>query len=223
MIDEQQARERKRPSFFEGLDILAEPTDENVAGGKVYGVVTARVLPSAEMGPLRPGMVLIRLPFLDALDPVWARIAAPMASLLSGFHFMPNPDDEVLVAFEHGDVGHPVILGGLWNLKSLPPMVLPNIQTRVLRTPGGSQIVFTDLPTKPPTMTIQVGPTLPMAIPSPPPLSPATIELGPDGITMTVGGTTLSVTAAGIVMTSPNVSINGGATVSIKGAIVNIN
>jgi uncharacterized protein involved in type VI secretion and phage assembly len=30
-------------------------------------------------------------------------------------------DDEVLVAFEHGDIDYPIVLGGLWNGKDLPP------------------------------------------------------------------------------------------------------
>jgi uncharacterized protein involved in type VI secretion and phage assembly len=34
---------------------------------------------------------------------------------------LPEPDDEVLVAFEHGDVRFPYVLGALWNGVDKPP------------------------------------------------------------------------------------------------------
>jgi hypothetical protein len=206
-------RAEKR-SFFEGLDIVAEGEEPE----KVVGVVTAQVVAATD--PTKPGKILIRLPFLDAVQPVWARVATPMASLLSGMHFLPNPGDEVLVAFEHGDVRHPYVIGSLWNVVQLPPMVLPGSQTRVIRTPAGNQVTFQEVP---PSVTIQAGPTPPAPIPAPPLLNPASITLSADGILLQVGGTSLEVTAAGIVMTAPNVSISGSATVTVFGGIVNIN
>lgn len=214
----QQVREpppERKPSFFEGLDIVPDPEEREEKFG---GVVTAQVV--ATFDKTKPGKILIRLPFLDAVEPVWARVAAPMASVFSGISFLPNIGDEVLVAFEHGDVRHPYVIGGLWNVVQLPPPVLPGAQTRMIRTVTGNQVVFDETP---PRITIQAGPTLPIPIPAPPLLSPATITLSAEGITMQVGGTTLAVTAAGIVMTAPNVSITGSATVTVFGGIVNIN
>jgi uncharacterized protein involved in type VI secretion and phage assembly len=34
---------------------------------------------------------------------------------------LPEKDDEVLVAFEHGSPRKPVIIGGLWNGSDRPP------------------------------------------------------------------------------------------------------
>jgi uncharacterized protein involved in type VI secretion and phage assembly len=39
----------------------------------------------------------------------------------SGTFFLPAVDDEVLVAFEQGSVGHPVVVGGTFNGKDTPP------------------------------------------------------------------------------------------------------
>ncbi len=45
----------------------------------------------------------------------WARIASFMAGPDRGAFFLPEVDDEVLVAFEHGDLRRPFIIGSLWN------------------------------------------------------------------------------------------------------------
>lgn len=45
----------------------------------------------------------------------WARIATFMAGPDRGAFWLPEVDDEVLVAFEHGDLRRPFILGSLWN------------------------------------------------------------------------------------------------------------
>ena len=44
-----------------------------------------------------------------------------MAGAGRGSYFLPEVDDEVLVAFEHGDVRSPYVVGALWNGKDAPP------------------------------------------------------------------------------------------------------
>ncbi len=69
-------------------------------------------------------------------------IATPMAGGSRGMHFMPEPGDEVLVAFEHGDFAHPFIVGFLWNGADRPPET--DYQNRVILTPGGHTLRFED-------------------------------------------------------------------------------
>jgi uncharacterized protein involved in type VI secretion and phage assembly len=57
----------------------------------------------------------------DNDESAWARLAMPMAGKERGFYFLPEVDDEVLVAFEHGDVRYPYVLGALWNGQDKPP------------------------------------------------------------------------------------------------------
>ncbi|MEO1373919.1 MAG: VgrG-related protein, partial [Cyanobacteria bacterium J06635_10] len=45
----------------------------------------------------------------------WARIVAPGAGANRGNYWFPEINDEVLVAFEHGDMHRPYIIGGVWN------------------------------------------------------------------------------------------------------------
>src|SRR5690606_13076623 len=47
----------------------------------------------------------------------WARITTIGGGPARGMSFIPEVNDEVLVAFEGGDVRHPVVLGGLFNGK----------------------------------------------------------------------------------------------------------
>jgi hypothetical protein len=203
---------------------------------KFYGVTVGRVINVAD--PMFLSRVQVQLPFLDSLDlSPWARVAVPMAGPTHGAYFIPNVGDEVLVAFEHGDVSAPYIIGSLWNVQNLPPLPSPLAQIRTLRTLVGNQIVFSEAP---PTVTIQSGPTPPATIPAPPtPAGPPTIimsptgvqiifgmsviNMTPDGITIT-GTPNLNLTAtASINITAPNVSINGAAATSVQsGGVCNV-
>src|SRR4051812_19596702 len=55
---------------------------------------------------------------------------------------MPEVDDDVLVAFERGDVEQPFIIGFLWNGEQTPPR--KNHKLRVLRSVNGHTIEFYD-------------------------------------------------------------------------------
>jgi uncharacterized protein involved in type VI secretion and phage assembly len=51
----------------------------------------------------------------------WARLAVPMAGQGQGTYFLPEIGQEVLVAFDRGDVRFPYVVGALWNGKEGPP------------------------------------------------------------------------------------------------------
>ena len=48
-------------------------------------------------------------------DSHWAPIASLLAGKKRGACFMPELDDEVLVAFDRGEFDHPYVVGFLWN------------------------------------------------------------------------------------------------------------
>jgi phage baseplate assembly protein gpV len=220
------------------------PDQEEEEPKRFYGVATATVLDPLD--PMFLGRLQVLIHFIDSLDlSAWARVAVPMAGQFSGFYCLPKPGDEVLVAFEHGDVNVPYIIGSLWNALSPPPLLSPIPQIRAIRSPLGNQLVFTEAP---PTLILQNGPTPPDVIPSPPvPAAYQSIALAPTGVlvaatTVTVmcganlvtinptgvsiaSGTTMSLTAAtAITITAgTNVSITAGAAVTITGALVAIN
>ena len=90
--------------------------DRRGAGGVVVGLVLDNRDPDGL------GRVKINLPGASEEEiGHWARIAAPMAGAGRGMFFLPEKDDEVLVAFEQGNSARPYVLGALWNGKDKPP------------------------------------------------------------------------------------------------------
>ena len=71
------------------------------------------------------GRVKITLPWAPDLGQgryeVWARLATLMAGNNRGTWFIPDVDDEVLVAFQGGDPRLPYVIGALWNGQDTPP------------------------------------------------------------------------------------------------------
>jgi len=84
------------------------------------GVVTAIVTDNKD--PDNVGRVRLAFPWLDA-DHVsgWARVSYPGGGADRGITFLPELNDEVLVAFHHGDPDKPFVLGGLFNGKDKFP------------------------------------------------------------------------------------------------------
>ncbi|WP_298439045.1 phage baseplate assembly protein V [Geobacter sp.] len=89
-------------------------------GTRFFGVMVGLVVDNAD--PQGLGRVKVRLPAATAEEiGHWARIAVPMAGNGRGTFFLPEVDDEVLVAFEQGDISRPYVIGSLWNGRDNPP------------------------------------------------------------------------------------------------------
>jgi hypothetical protein len=197
---------------------------------KIYGVMTGRVI--NVLDPLMLGRVQVQLPAIDSLDlSPWARVAVLMAGPLHGTYMIPNIGDEVLVAFEQGDVNAPYVIGSLWSAMAPPPLPSPLPQIRMIKTLAQNQIMITEVP---PSITIQVLTTGQTILISPagiqilsgtnvvnlgPPTGPPTVQvvsggnlinMSPDGVTVT-GNPNLNLTASGVVnITGPAINITGG-------------
>jgi len=84
---------------------------------RLFGVYTALVV---ELGAGdRNAQVRVKLPWVDEDEggdsPIWARVSTMMAGADRGTWFIPEIDDEVLIAFVAGDPRHPIVVGALWN------------------------------------------------------------------------------------------------------------
>ena len=91
------------------------------SGAPIYGLVVAVV--TANKDPQNLGRVKLKFPWLsDTYESDWARMAQIGAGPDSGAIFLPHVNDEVLVAFEFGDVRRPYVIGGLYNGKDKPKL-----------------------------------------------------------------------------------------------------
>ncbi|HEX6289750.1 MAG TPA: VgrG-related protein [Herpetosiphonaceae bacterium] len=110
--------------------------------GVVIGVVTNI------NDPDKLGRVKVKFPWLDeGQESDWARLVGTGGGKDRGFMVVPEVEDEVLVAFEHGDINRPYIIGGLWNSKDTAPVVAVaggKVEQRIFKTRVGHQIVFKD-------------------------------------------------------------------------------
>jgi uncharacterized protein involved in type VI secretion and phage assembly len=100
-------------------DLLRGLLAQSAADGRYYGVVVGVVTNNRD--PDHMHRVKLRFPWLNQEDESnWARVASPMAGDGRGAYFLPEVDDEVLVAFEHGSVEFPYVIGSLWNGRDKP-------------------------------------------------------------------------------------------------------
>ncbi len=116
-----------------------------------YGVVVGTVQDNNEtlaVPPTTPlGRVKVAFPGLsESFTSGWAPCARPMAGSDSGFYALPEVGDQVLVAFEHGDLGRPYVLGALWAVGSEPPETNADglNNRRVIQSRAGHTITFDD-------------------------------------------------------------------------------
>lgn len=129
-------------NFF---DILIDTEEREAMGSRIQGVVVGVVTNNED--PDLMGRVKVKFPWLsDADESHWARIATPMAGKEHGVYFLPEVDDEVLVAFEHGDVRFPYVVGALWNGKEAPPAKNEDGKNniRIIKSRSGHVICLND-------------------------------------------------------------------------------
>lgn len=123
---------------------------------RFYGVVVAEVQDNRELMDVPPeipiGRVRVSFPGLsENFTSGWAPCAQPMAGKDMGFYVLPEPGDQVLVAFDSGDLAKPYVIGSLWNAKKPPPVTdLDGTNSkRVIKSRAGHTITFDD--------TLEVG------------------------------------------------------------------
>ena len=95
--------------------------------------------------------VLVDFPWVDDADSnqarVWARLSTMMAGANRGTYFVPEPGDEVIVGFVHGDPRFPIVLGALWNGADAPPETMDAAgknDVRSVTSRSGHQLRFVD-------------------------------------------------------------------------------
>jgi uncharacterized protein involved in type VI secretion and phage assembly len=129
------------------LSIVEEPAKTRKP---IQGVVVGIV--SNNKDPIKSGRIRVKFPWLsDNDESAWAPMATPMTGNGRGFQYIPEVDDEVLVAFEHGDIDRPYIVGCLWNGMDSPPLTPDDavggdgkVNKRIIKSRSGHIILLDD-------------------------------------------------------------------------------
>ena len=151
--------------------------------------------------------------------PIWARVAAPFAGDNRGAFFIPDVDDEVVVAFLAGDPRGAIVLGSLWNGRDSAPETIggsgQNVDRWTITGKAGTRIAIVEQPA-----------------------SSATIKLStPGGLTGTFSDqdgsieftndeqTSVRIDSSGITINAPTgqVQITAASQVSVTAPTVNVN
>jgi phage protein D len=198
---------------------------ETAWGGVVPAVVTNNTDPD------NMGRVKVKFPWLkDDLESDWARVVTIGAGNTRGIQWLPEVNDEVMVAFEHGNFNYPVVVGSVWNgrdaLVDTAAVSGGNVNKRLMKSRSGHTITLDDTDSAP---VIEIKDKNNNTI---------KIETTPKKITITSTGdielnATKDVTIKGVnvtVQASGNLEAKGtsgkveaSGPLVIKGATVNIN
>lgn len=187
------------------------------------------------------GRVKIKFPTLtEEHTSFWARMSSAGAGAGRGFDCLPEINDEVLCAFEHGDIRRPYVIGGVWNGKDAPPEDVnqdikgDKVNLRTFKTRTGHQLQFVeeDNAGKKKGCYIQTAAGNKVKVND----GDKLIELETEGglkITMDDKSKTITIDSNGAIKLKATRSIsfdsqgsmdlNATGTLNIKGAMVNIN
>jgi uncharacterized protein involved in type VI secretion and phage assembly len=127
------------------LEMLSAATASPPGHTLLVGIVTDNKDPQGW------GRVKVKFPTLtEDHSSNWARVVAAGAGGQRGFDCLPEINDEVLVAFEHGDIHRPYVIGGVWNGKDAPSASVNDsiqdgkVRLRTFKTRTGHQMQFTE-------------------------------------------------------------------------------
>jgi hypothetical protein len=115
---------------------------------KRRGFYLAEVTANTDEGSDSRYRVKVKYPWLQEGEDTsyWARILTPMAGGERGVYFLPEVGDQVLVVFEHGDIGRPIVVGGLWSKAQKPPEKNSSGKNNIreIKSRSGHRLIFDD-------------------------------------------------------------------------------
>jgi uncharacterized protein involved in type VI secretion and phage assembly len=104
------------------------------------GVVIGKVIEVTDPDGL--GRIQVNYPWLSGPERRWVSVASPMAGGERGAFFMPEVDDEVILAFQNGHWDAPIVIGFLWNPQQRPPS--GDSRQRMIRSRNGHALRMVD-------------------------------------------------------------------------------
>ena len=207
------------------LPELLFPKQSSRALGVAVGLVTNN------QDPEGLGRVKVKYPWLgDDDESYWARLVVPMAGNDRGTWFLPEVDDEVLIAFDQGSLDYPYVLGALWNGKDKPPESNSDGKNnhRTIKSRSGHIVRMDDTDGSEKLEIIDKSGNNKIVVDSS--QNSITIESGGDikltakgKVTLSGNGVEIQSQADGSFKASSTLDVNANGQLNLKGSMVNIN
>jgi uncharacterized protein involved in type VI secretion and phage assembly len=127
------------------FDLLTSSEQEQNRITRINGVVVGIVTTNKD--PEGLGRVKVHFQWLSEDNETdWIRVATFMAGIERGSYFIPEANDEVLLAFEYGDINRPYVIGSLWSKEDKSPEANANGNNdiRKIKSRSGHEIIFDD-------------------------------------------------------------------------------
>jgi uncharacterized protein involved in type VI secretion and phage assembly len=188
--------------------------------GIVIGLVTDL------QDPENLGRVRVKFPHLADQPSDWARLASPMAGKDRGLFMRPEVDDEVLVAFEHGDPRRPYIIGALWSKTDTPPAddgKPKENNWRFIKSRSGAIIKLNDTNGSETVEVIDKTGSLKIVLNSAKKKIQVTADSGDIEVKAGAGNIKIEAASNVEIKATGNMNLEASGTMTIKGATVNIN
>ena len=134
--------------LFDIIDQIAENQIMKTETGdnRIFGVVVGTVAKNYDKD--MPGRVCVTVPVRDkdANELKWARVAMPSHGKSWGHYFQPEIGDQVLLAFEHGNIEKPYVIGCVAKDSNqfLKKATDSNNQYKKIVTKNGNSVIFED-------------------------------------------------------------------------------
>jgi uncharacterized protein involved in type VI secretion and phage assembly len=210
------------------MNSLAPSETALESGGYAKGVAVALVTQNKDDDGLC--RVKVRYPWHDKpRESYWARLAVPMAGDGRGVVMIPEIGDEVLVAFEREDLRFPYVLGALWSGKDRPPIANDDGKNdkRIVKSRKKHQLLFDDGARGVVELAHENGGLIRFTddeiVVQDSQGNQLKIESKSGALTLQANGQ-LSIKAAAItVEASGTLELKANATLTVRGALVNIN
>jgi phage protein D len=215
---------------------LLSLSSANGSGGPAINGVAAGLVTDVK-DPEDLGRVKLKFPWLsDSYTTDWARLVQLGAGKDRGSVMLPEVNDEVLVAFEQGDIRRPYVIGGLFNGVDKPKLGdgLIDGSTGAVKRRGfiskkGHKLVFLDDASKSGVMVATGDGGMRIALKE----TGTTIKVTSKGAVEIEAGSKVTITAKSNVEIKADgqmkleagagLTLDGGPTVEVKGQVIKLN